>query len=501
MSSTLTTEQDPNSAVLNLILHDHSDGALGAPIPETGLADASVSTRTIQDDAVTGAKIAPLTITEENVANSSITLAKLGADVQMAKSGGIIGVTNYIGNGLKITPSFSTQEATIEAGRASLGEKNHTLATPYLIPLTTRMATLVYAQYNESIAVPIIGKVDAQYPALESDHVGRWIFNAKTNGTTVVDTSPSLNHLTVNGGVTLVDGWADYGMKLDGTTGYLVSVGTAGLPLGANVRSMTMVVTFHQLPTTQMILCGYGTTATTSGFALAFNTSGVLGFHTYNASYDTLFSPIIGQTYVITSTYDGTTAKVYVNGVLVYSLVITLTTISSIFIVGRYVSGSNYSFITVHYLDIRNTCLSADKIGLLANKALFPNTHQTLGMSYPTLTKASTHEYKFNEASDTAVIDTGNTTVFSGVAGTSNVIVDSTMIVGKKARKFDGTVNSKIIVNQPLQLSNSFSFVSILKPADTAVLRPLLGNCNVASQGFWVGLEAVAINPRLAVYD
>lgn len=502
MAITLTISQDPNQAVSNLIQHNHGDGGLGQPIPTTGLVNKAVTTAKIADGAITSTQLATNAVKSTNITDGSITMAKLASDVQASQSGGIINVTNYIGNGLKVTPSFSALQATVNSGRASLGEKNHTLSSPQVLPLSSRMAALAYAQYNSASSAPTLNKVNALYPALEADHVGRWLFNAKTNGTTVLDTTANANNLAINGGVVLVDGWADYGMKVDGSTGYLQSAGSTGFPTGATARSLTCIVTFHTLNTAlrQDFIC-YGTGANNSMISLFLNTNGFVGIDHYNTSVDTLFYPQIGQTYIITYTYDGTKASLYVNGTQVWSMKYALTTGAGTIMFGRaFWVVSDWSFVTYHYADIRNTCMTASKIGQLANKALFPNTYQVVGASYPTLTEANSHEYRFADTSGTTVKDTGNTTLWNGVAGTPNTIVPSSLGLGN-ARLFSSATGSMISIAQPFQLTQSFTAIAVFKLTDVAAWRSILGNRNVASQGFSWEVENVATNPRMNMYD
>lgn len=507
MTIALDIQNDPEQAINNINAHDHT-GGLGNQISENGLQDGAVGMAKIKDRAVTGAKIAPLTITKENIADGTITSAKLSSDAvtSLGGGGGLLGITKFIGNGLKLAASATDLSLTVLPGRASITEKNHELKTPVDVSLLPNQAALLYAQYSGFGDVPIIGKTEARYPALENDHLVRYCFNQKENDTTILDTSVNKNDLTINGGCTLVDGWADKAIRVDGTTGYLVSTTSDNFPTGTAVRSITLIITVNAFNTTRQNLFSLGSNATNQMVCVGINPDGKLFIDHYNTTTVSLFALEQGKTYQLTYTYDGSIPRLYVNGYLVFQMApvtVNVGTGYKLHIGKGFWTTADMSFCTYHYFDMRNTLLAPEKIGRLANQALFPCSYQTTAAQYPVINHSEYHEYKFDETTENKVTDSGVTTVpLHGTAGLGAVIVPSSLGLGN-ARSFNGAAGASIELSSTQVTPNGFTMVAVFNPKDTAAYRSIFGNrASAAGAGgvSWA-VENVSGPARMRLYD
>jgi hypothetical protein len=512
MTTAIDILQDPEQAIAEINNHDHTGGC-GNHIPSDGLQDGAVTTTKIQNGAVSGAKIAPLTVTNDNIADGTIEAVKLTAEAITSLSGGagLLGVTKYIGSGLKLQAPLNSLSVNVQAGDASIGMKKHEVTVPVPVTLNANKAALIYAQYSQYTETPTIDKYEAQYPALEADHVVRYIFNNKVNDTTILDTTANHNDLTCFGGCTLVDGWADKSIKVDGTTGYMMSASNANFPVGATVRTATIIFTLNALPSgNDGYLLTYGTNAAGQMFEMYVSTTGQIGVNVYGSASPLNFILTVGQTYMFTVGYDGTKFLLYINGYFVGSVTLACNTVLHAtyrLSVGRInYSASYWTFATFHYVDIRNTLMPQSKIAQLANKALFPCNYKLSAAQYPTIGRTEYHEYRFDDVSGTTVTDTGVTsTQMNGVAGALNTIVPSTIGLGN-ARNFVGAATTGITFSYPMQVTaNGFTIVSVFKPVDDGKYKPIFSNRDGDSAGSGKGaslqIENTAGTGRLMFVD
>ncbi len=355
--------------------------------------------------------------------------------------------------------SFTGSDLIVSPFEASINKLRNFMGTPHNITLPPRKAAYVYAQdAGESTTVPIIGHYDAKYPDPDQYTVGQWIFNttgaiansAVGNGLAVA------NNMTPAGTVTLVDGWADYGMQGDGSTGYYTSANSTGFPTGVQEREMGIVYTSWSLTGYQDIAI-YGTNSNNFFYIVLIGTRLYCGYNgTTNG--DTGFDLEIGKTYFISYCYDGSVTKVFVNGSLIYTASgLTLTTGSSALYIFRS-NTVNTAFCNgiIHYIELRNKCRTPQQIAAISNKLCLPCRYTGYSASYPANdTTTGVHIYKFDDASGTTVTDE-NGTLNGTAAGTT--IVDSEIGLGK-ARKFNGTSDYISIGN--FQWSNAFTIICV----------------------------------------
>ncbi len=374
--------------------------------------------------------------------------------------------------------SFAGSDLIVSPFEASINKLRNFKGTPYTIALPPRKAAYVYAQdAGESTIVPIIGHYDAKYPDPDQYTVGQWIFNttgaiansAVGNGLAVA------NNMTPAGTVTLIDGWADYGMQGDGSTGYYTSANSTGFPTAAQERELDVIFTPLSLTGSQYIAI-YGTNTNSFFYAFLTGTRLYCGYNSTNNG-DTGFDLEIGKTYFISYCYDGSAVKVFVNGNLVYTASgLTLTTGSSALYIFRSNIGSTaFCNGIIHYLELRSKVRTPQQIAAISNKLCLPCHYTGYSASYPANnTTTGAHIYKFDDISGTTVTDENGT--LNGTA-TGTTIVDSEIGLGK-ARKFNGTSDYIAIGN--FSFSSSFTLLGIMTVNNySSAWRPILGNANI----------------------
>ncbi|MGL5271471.1 MAG: hypothetical protein ACRC7I_13290, partial [Selenomonadaceae bacterium] len=101
----LTTETDPQQAVDNINVHDHTQ-AWETPIPTGGIGDGAISENKMAPSAITTTKIADNAVTEDKL---SIDLKKAISNIGSSAK---FGFGNFIASGLKVK-SISNLTATI----------------------------------------------------------------------------------------------------------------------------------------------------------------------------------------------------------------------------------------------------------------------------------------------------------------------------------------------------------------------------------------------------
>ncbi len=346
-------------------------GTTGAVEPPWGI---DVGT-TVIDGSVTWtirSVIDAKTVNGKTADNTAGNLVVLGADGKVpvvnlpdVTSGVVLGVENYIINGLKVN-STNGLAVTTTGGRACIGEKCVAVPaqTKTLDPIKT---ALLYADTNGNI-----DRVNAQYPTdmIDNNTVGFWVFN-KTgnipNSAVGLSSIAVANDLVPSGGTTLVDGHCDKSVKLDGTSGVLVSQNNAGIPIGSNVREFTIAFTVDAIANRQSVLI-----TNSSGWQILHDSNGNIGFNNGTANYYSGFTVEVGKTYKLKVHLNSGSISIYISGVLIYTGAVTVNTTASNIYVGNYLSGSFFCGVTLHYLEVRNALRTDQATAKIANKLLLP---------------------------------------------------------------------------------------------------------------------------------
>lgn len=357
--------------------------------------------------------------------------------------------------------NFRGSDLIVSPFEASINKLRNFMGTPYTMTLPPRKASYVYAQdAGESTTVPIIGHYDAVYPEPDQYTVGQWIFNTPDAiGNSAVGNGLAVaNNLAPSGTVTQVDGWADYCMQGNGTSGYYTSANSTGFPTAAQERELDIIFTPYNI-SSQNMLFEYGAASTGARFGVYIIGGGNLYVDTYNTVYDTGFVVEIGKAYYVSVIYSGTTLVVYVNGVKIYNTTVTLTTAAGeACALAAAVSHNYFSNAIIHYAEIRNKCRTPQQIAAISNKLCLPCRYTGYSASFPANdTTTGAHIYKFDDASGTTVTDE-NGTLNGTVTGTT--IVDSEIGLGK-ARKFNGASDKVLCGNY--QFSSTFTIITAFK--------------------------------------
>ncbi len=372
--------------------------------------------------------------------------------------------------------SFTGSDLIVSPFEASINKLRNFMGTPHTITLPPRKAAYVYAQdAGESTTVPIVGHYDAKYPDPDQYTVGQWIFNttgaiannAVGNGLAVA------NNMAPAGTVTLVDGWADYGMQGDGTSGYYVSTNSTGFPTAAQERELGIVYTSWSLTGYQDIAI-YGTNSNNFFYIVLIGTRLYCGYNgTTNG--DTGFDLEIGKTYFISYCYDGSVTKVFVNGSLIYTASgLTLTTgNSTLYIFKSNTNNVAYCNGIIHYLELRNKVRTPQQIAAISNKLCLPCHYTGYSASYPANdTTTGAHIYKFDDASGNTVTDENGT--LNGTA-TGTTIVNSEIGLGKERRFIPAS--AEYVTLGSFAFNSEFTVVGVITVADfSAAWRPFFGN-------------------------
>lgn len=278
---------------------------------------------------------------------------------------------NFVASGRKITDVTGNQ-ITIGAGKNVIDN----VPIPFIgnsLTVPARSTSLIADKADGTTVL-----VPATYPTsyIDDNTVGFWVFNQTRaeanipNSAVGVSSIAVANDLVPTGGITSVDGWADYAIKLDGTSGYYTSQNSTGIPIGASAREFSVMFTVNSIPTSAE---GYIYSFSTSNrFDLNINrNTGILNVVFASTSYPTGYAVEVGKTYKVDVKYTSGILYVFINGVQIYQQTITLATTGAVLTVGRYTTGS-YSNIILHYLEVRNATRTGELTGQIANKLCLP---------------------------------------------------------------------------------------------------------------------------------
>ncbi len=379
-----------------------------------------------------------------------------------------------IGYGGNFTPNDDLS-INVSALEAMIGRKYHKSEAVSDFTLIPRKASLIYATKNsdDSSAIPTLGHYDAVYPEADGNTVLRYVFNEASGQ--VIDSSGNLNHGTVTGTVTRqVDGWADYAVKGDGSTGYVTSTSSINFPTLALARTIDAVFTVNRISASEMIV-EYGGTSSGTRFGID-NVSGELEIDLYSLIYDTGYTLEVGKTYYVSACYDGSKILVYVNGLLIFTQTVTLATTAGVLRVLTVTGTAAYfSSATMHYVELKSVCRTANEIAQISNRLCVPCSYTGYSTSYPTNdTTSGTHIYKFDDESGSIVTDENG--ALNGTA-TGTTIINS--VIGLNyARKFNGS-SDKITLGA-FAYNSQFTVIFCGRP-NTSKMTHILSNRDSAN--------------------
>ena len=380
-----------------------------------------------------------------------------------------LGLGNYIASGMKMS-SIASLVATLASGTVVIDNMPVSIGSA-AVTLPVRKANLIYASADQSL-----GYVSAAIPTsyIDNNTVGFWVFNQTTSGAVIPNSAVGVssiaveNNFTPAGGIAAVDGWIDYAMKADGSSGYYVSDNYTNFPSGAAVREIDLLYTYKS---TGGYLFGYGSAANLCQFSV-IATSDVVCLDLYGTSVSTGFTLNSGQTYLFNFLYDGSYLYFYVNGSLVYKYAATLTTTAAVLYIFRR-SSATYNNGTMHYLELRTKMRSAAQLGAMANSLLLPCFYDKNSATAPTVPRSyasNYHEYLFADTS-TTVADSNTTTTLTGTA-TNTTAVQTSDIGLTYSRLF----SAGYVSVGSFAVASTFTYIGVVKIDSYATARCLWSN-------------------------
>lgn len=395
-----------------------------------------------------------------------------------ASAWSLAGIANYLVNGGRHFALLSGLQLNIASGTDYInGQTINFIAGSITLP--ARMASLIVDSYTG-----LTSAISAALPAIDNYTVARWIFNQTGAGAAIPNSAVGVssiavaNSLTASGGLTSVDGWLDYAIQGDGSTGYYIGANSTGFPVGAATRNLRVLWTCRSI-TEDGIISGYGSGTTQF---LVFNYGGTLYFADGYEQLSMGFSFTVGQTYIIEMGYDGTNIICLVNGKQVCKTAYTAATTAGVIYALRYISG-NYSNGILHFIDLRTQVPTEATSGPIVNRLMFPCRYTGYSGSYPTIETADLatyHEWRFAESSGQTVADTQTSSPLTGTVTGTN-IVSSDIITGAKARSFNGTSDKVILGN--IAFPTAFSIIGVINAKSNSGYQPVFGNFNGSTAG------------------
>ena len=184
--------------------------------------------------------------------------------------------------------------------------------------------------------------------------------------TTNTDQSWNWNTLTNQWAVFWTYGW----VNCANTTGKSLYCSIANMPLGASSRTISVWANAQGGTSGWMAIYGYGQSLNSRLYVLYRTTNNwwvlVLGHYPWDAETTTVMDT--NKWYLITTTYDGATSKVYINWTLAWSSTVTLATTSSNFIISWWWVGNETFNWYISNVIVENKAWTSDEIANYYNK-------------------------------------------------------------------------------------------------------------------------------------
>ncbi|MDD2960278.1 MAG: hypothetical protein PHR92_17490 [Lachnospiraceae bacterium] len=379
---------------------------------------------------------------------------------------------SFIAKGLKIA-AFAGCEVLVGSGIAKVNG-NTVNFNGGNITLSERETALLYMDGDGKL-----GKTKAVYPVdcIDDNTVGFWIFNKTIAGENIPNIAvgksaiAQKNDFVPNGGITSVDGWADYALQTDGFTGYFELENNFGFMTGDVPFEYNLLITPDKIDGSVDYIFNYAGNVAT----IYINSNGLL----YCGGQNTGYVCETGKTFFLTYQYDSRMVKVFINGRLAFSLVLaislTLNTGQNTRI-GTAYDKSDMLPATFHFLEIRNKIRTQEEIAKIANMLILPCFYEKHSSKYPELPAENTNytEWKFDDETADNLKETNG--INSGVLGGAVVPIqeDSQLGLGK-ALRFPGAATCYMDVGT-MTLPVEFTIVAIANPFQLIGLNRFFGN-------------------------
>jgi hypothetical protein len=166
--------------------------------------------------------------------------------------------------------------------------------------------------------------------------------------------------------------------------GQSLQAAIANLPVGNTARSISFWVSFGNRTTQPHYLWSYGTSTANNAFGLSQEPNNIINYGWANDHVAAL-SFAVGVWYHYVVTYDGTTSKIYRDGLLISQSAKNWNTVGSTFRIGATSSSSVYFTGSIDELKIYNVALTASQVSTLYNPPSLPvitNIIKSVGTSF-----------------------------------------------------------------------------------------------------------------------
>jgi RHS repeat-associated protein len=163
-----------------------------------------------------------------------------------------------------------------------------------------------------------------------------------------------------------------HSLVTDGSTQYIDLGNPSTFPSGTSARTISAWAKTN-IATGSGVIFGYGSPSTTQAFYIGMNGTSLIGGSFGNSLTVTNFWTT-GVWRHICMTYDGTTVRLYADGVEVSSASRAWGVVLSRAYIGRHVNNSNYWNGSIDDVRIYNTALSASQVAALATASPLPSS-------------------------------------------------------------------------------------------------------------------------------
>lgn len=390
--------------------------------------------------------------------------------------------STYIAKGIKVA-GFDSHEVYISSGIAKINGSTVNFNGGSL-KVGQRETALMYLESEGKL-----GKVIAKYPTdwIDDHTLGFWIFNKTIAGENVPNIAVGRSAIAQDndfipyGGISSVDGWADYALQTDGLTGYFELANNLGFMTGVVPFEYDILITPDKIDGSTDYIFNYAGNVTT----IYINSNGLL----YCGGQNTGYICETGKTFFLSFVYDSRIAYIYIDGRLVFQVTVnwnlSLNTSQNTRIGCAY-DKSDMLPATFHYLEIRNAIRSPEEIAKIANELLLPCFYYKGASCYPSMPEGKTGyaEWRFDDETPDMAKDSNE--IYSAVLGSTVVPVkeDSRLGLGK-ALRFPGDNNCYLNIGS-MTIPQEFTLVAVVNPFQLASYGRFFANTYNTSQTFIV---------------
>ncbi len=342
-------------------------------------------------------------------------------------------------------------------------------------------------------------------PSLKSSLIAHWKFD-ENNGTIAYD-SVNSNNGTFGTGLsspTWVSGKNNSGLNFDGND-YISTSSNIGI---SGNTSRTITGWFRQTSTAKKNIVGWGAQVTGQCFDIIADNGHIYG-HFYGSGYDTATgapSYLLNTWYHFALTYDGSSAKFYLNGIHTNSKTLTLNTSNSVFYIGAGAwTNTNYFNGLIDEVKIYNTALTAEEVKQDYNQGSvvqFGTTNQTIGGTTTSLEYCipgdtsycapPVAQWDFEENTGTVAKDiSGNNN--NGTFGTGNSAPTWSLGQNNKGAGVNFINDASYIDNTSIIYGDNYTIETWIKPTDLGIIdkfgRTIIASSPTYNYPIWLLLR------------